>query len=141
MSNFQTPCSRRRLPQEIIDVIICRYNLGSQRHAWADFNCVYKAHRAIKAASEQNDIFCPDDVPPLPNVLDYPDLDLERNCLRVADCFAEYWEEFTSDLWLNYTFDEWVRFQTNANIVLDWNDFTPDQWQNMTLSEWANLNF
>lgn len=85
MPNTCLRLNSKRLPQAWINIIVERYERAPEREAWADFNCAYFAFRDMNTKATRplgGGIFCSEDVPDAPDVDDYPDLDLERDCVR-----------------------------------------------------------
>jgi hypothetical protein len=75
----------KRLPQAWINIIVDAYERAPERSAWADFNCAYFGYRRMDKKATRplgRAIFCPEDVPDAPDPDDYPDVDLERDCIR-----------------------------------------------------------
>ena len=73
--------SSRRLPDYLIQIIMNNYKTAPNRHAWADFDCAWKAYKELKKeANSSNGMWDISDLPDPPNIADYTDLTSERDC-------------------------------------------------------------
>lgn len=86
---YDEPCdldcgTRRRLPCQWVDHLKTKYRRADERAAWADVNCAWRARKQFVRGSKPKGkgIFCLEDIPELPDIERFTDINKNRDCRR-----------------------------------------------------------